>query len=107
MKLAAALALAAAAATAAADRLPDPSPKAPIIGRVLKIELTGAEVIATAGVGTDQGVARTDVCAFIDAQDKPVPADCIIIRVDKRTTIVKTKLTMDQIKILRVKFTAP
>jgi hypothetical protein len=95
-------------ASAYRPRVPTPA-KAPVIGRVIKIEVSAGAVIATAAVGTDQGVVRTDTCVFLEADDSPKAADCVVVRTDRRSTIVKTTMTLDQIKAgaMRVRFTAP
>jgi hypothetical protein len=35
--------------------------------------------------------------AFVDANDKVMSKECVVIRVDKLTTVCKTRLTSDQV----------
>ncbi len=84
----------------------DPAPPAPLTARVIKVEVMGGDTIVTAAMGSDQGISKTATCKFLDAANQPRPDDCILIRVDHRTTIVKTHMTADQLRVSgQVRFT--
>jgi hypothetical protein len=95
--------------TADAKQPPKQPPPPVVIARVLKAEAVGSEHVITAGAGSLQGVGMRAACTFVDDKDRDVPdLTCVIIRVDKRTTIAKTTASMDQIKALaRVRLRTP
>ncbi|HEY5924710.1 MAG TPA: hypothetical protein VIV11_23685 [Kofleriaceae bacterium] len=72
---------------------------APVTGRVIKTEVQGSEVVVTIAVGSDQGVGkgwtgrvlRGDTDSAIDG------GDVTVIRVGKRETVGKVRLTIDQV----------
>jgi hypothetical protein len=74
---------------------------APIVGRIIGKEVQGNELIVRVGIGSDQGVKKGWVGTVIrgaDLSDKAVPGgDVTIVRVDKQVTVIKLKLTADQI----------
>jgi hypothetical protein len=95
---------------------PDPeNPKCsikadPITGRVIKTEVQGTEVLVTVAVGSDQGVAKGWTGRVLRGDtDNPLDGgDVTVIRVGKRETIGKVKLTTDQISTNpRVKLSPP
>ena len=65
----------------------------------MKTEVRDGGVVLTIGVGSDHGLTqdmRIDVVR--DATDTPlVGGSCAIIRIDKRTTLCRVKLTLDQL----------
>ena len=84
---------------------PDPdNPKclekaAPVTGRVIKNEVQGSDVVITIAVGSDQGVGKGWTGRVLRGDsDTPVDGgDVQVIRVGKRETVGKVKLTVDQI----------
>lgn len=92
-------------AVAYADRRPSPPRRpglqiAPLEARVVDLELSGNERIVTVLAGSEQGIGKTWRGAFVDrATNKPLAGgEVTIIRIDRRVTIVKTKLTAEQIR---------
>ena len=82
----------------------------PITGRVIKTEVQGSETLVTIAVGEDQGVAKGWTGRVLRADsDNPIDGgDVTVIRVGKRETIGKTRLTTDQISSNpRVKLSPP
>jgi hypothetical protein len=78
------------------------SSPAAIIARVIAISVTGGTIIVTVAAGSNQGVARNWSCQLIDQDDQPAQDDgCMIVRVDKVVTVLKVKLTFDQIRAHR------
>jgi hypothetical protein len=95
---------------------PDPdNPKCsikanPITGRVIKTEVQGSETLVTIAVGEDQGVSKGWTGRVLRADtDNPIDGgDVTVIRVGKRETIGKTRLTTDQVSANpRVKLSPP
>lgn len=83
----------------------DKAPKMlPITGRVVDLEVSGDARIVTVMAGSDKGVAKTWHARFLEGDTtKPLPdGEAIIIRIDKRTTIIKTTLTEQQIRANRI-----
>lgn len=84
---------------------PDPdNPKcnvkaAPVTGRVIKNEVQGSDVVITIAVGSDQGVAKGWTGRVLRGDsDTPMDGgDVTVIRVGKRETVGKVRLTTDQI----------
>ena len=84
---------------------PDPdNPKcnvkaAPVVGRVIKNEVQGSDVVITIAVGSDQGVAKGWTGRVMRGDsDTPLDGgDVTVIRVGKRETLGKVRLTTDQI----------
>lgn len=77
---------------------PAPPPVEPVIARVVRTQVHGGDVLLTVGAGKDRGVRDDWSCAVLrDNTNVPLAGgDCVIIRVDKITTLAKTHLTMDQ-----------
>jgi hypothetical protein len=71
----------------------------PIVGRVIKNEVQGSDVVITIAVGSDQGVGKGWTGRVLRGDsDSPVDGgDVQVIRVGKRETIGKVRLTVDQI----------
>jgi hypothetical protein len=84
---------------------PDPdNPKcnekaAPVTGRVIKTEVQGGDVVVTIAVGSDQGVGKgwTGRVLRGDSETAMDGGEVTVIRVGKRETIGKVKLTTDQV----------
>lgn len=82
----------------------------PVLGRVLKNEVQGGDVIITIAGGSNSGVKKGWRATVLRGQsDEPLPGgDVTIIRIDKGTTIGKVRLTTDQVKANnRVKLSPP
>jgi hypothetical protein len=82
----------------------------PITGRVIKTEVQGSETLVTIAVGEDQGVSKGWTGRVLRADsDNPIDGgDVTVIRVGKRETIGKTRLTTDQVSANpRVKLSPP
>jgi hypothetical protein len=95
---------------------PDPdNPKCsikanPVTGRVIKTEVQGADTLITIAIGEDQGVSKGWSGRVLRGDsDNPMDGgDVQVIRVGKRETIGKTRLTTDQISANnRVKLSPP
>ena len=79
---------------------------APLVGRVVAIQVMGGDTVLTVALGSDAGIDHTWAATLL-SNDKPLH-DLVIIRVNKRTTIVKLTMTFDQIPAnLRVRFRPP
>jgi len=95
---------------------PDPeNPKCsikadPITGRVIKNEVQGGDVVITIAVGSDQGVGKgwTGRVLRGDSENPLDGGDVTVIRVGKRETVGKVRLTTDQVSANpRVKLSPP
>lgn len=75
---------------------------APVVGRVIGKTVQGTDVIVQVGIGSDQGIKKGWTGTVIrgpDVNDKPFPGgDVTIIRIDKTVTVVKVRLTADQVE---------
>ena len=71
----------------------------PVVGRVIKTEVQGSEVVITIAVGSDQGVAKGWGGRVLrGTSDTPMDGgDVHVIRVGKRETVGKVRLTLDQV----------
>jgi hypothetical protein len=71
----------------------------PIVGRVIKNEVQGSDVVITIAVGSDQGVGKGWSGRVLRGDsDAPIDGgDVQVIRVGKRETIGKVRLTIDQV----------
>jgi hypothetical protein len=73
----------------------------PVMGRVIGKEVQGGDLIVKVGIGSDQGVKKDWVGAVLTGPsltDRAFPGgDAKIIRIDKAVTVVKVRLTPDQI----------
>ncbi|HEY0477597.1 MAG TPA: hypothetical protein VGD37_08730 [Kofleriaceae bacterium] len=78
------------------------TPSGAVIAHVIGTTIQGSTTLLTVGAGSNYGIARTWSCELID-EDEQSPPDggCVIIRVDKAVTMVKAKLTFDQIRVHR------
>ncbi len=74
----------------------------PVMGRVIGKTVQGSDVIVQVGVGSDQGIKKGwtgKVLRGSDINDAAVPGgDVQIIRIDKAVTVVKVRLTADQVE---------
>ena len=91
-----------------ADKAPKMRPD-PVTGRVVDLEVSGDARVVTVMAGSDKGVAKTWHARLLEGDStKPLPdGEAIIIRIDKRTTIIKTTLTEQQIRANRIVQFAP
>lgn len=94
------LVLALLAGSAHADRTPKPKP---VTARVVDVEILDDARIVTVLAGSEQGVAKTWRAKFrAAATPKPLEGgEAILIRIDRRTTVLKTRLTAAQIRANR------
>jgi hypothetical protein len=75
---------------------------APVVGRILGTDIQGSELLVRVGVGAQQGVKKDTWTAAVirsgNVNDALVPGGSgTIIRVDPTVTIVKIRLTPDQV----------
>ena len=74
---------------------------APVVGRIIGKEVQGGDLIVRVGVGSDQGIKKGWTGTVIKGGDVSANAvsggDVVIVRIDKAVTVVKLKLTPDQI----------
>jgi len=85
---------------------------APVVGRVIRKEVQGSEIFITVGVGSDQGIKRDwngTVVTGPDVNSRAFPGGEVrIIRIDKNATVVKVRLTADQVdRNKNVRFSPP
>jgi hypothetical protein len=95
---------------------PDPdNPKcnvkaAPVVGRIIGNQVQGSDVLITIGLGSEKGVAKGWTGKVLRG-DSDAPLDggeITIIRVDKRATLGKVHLNIDQLEANgRVKLSPP
>jgi hypothetical protein len=74
--------------------------RATVNGRVVRTEISGNRTVATIARGSDHGVTRSWVGTFVRDETSEVPVaggEVRIIRVDKKTTIVTTQLSVDAV----------
>jgi hypothetical protein len=71
----------------------------PIVGRVIKNEVQGSDVVITIAVGSDQGIGKGWTGRVLRGDsDTPIDGgDVQVIRVGKRETVGKVRLTIDQV----------
>lgn len=102
LKTAAVLCVLATGSLALADKK-GPKPAA-ISARVVDLEINEDSTIVTVMAGTDKGIDRTWHARFREGgSDKLLPdGEAIVIRVDRRTTVLKTKLTAKQVRENRI-----
>ena len=83
--------------SAFADK-PAPVPTSPIVAKVLTVKVDHGATMATVSLGSDAGVDKDYACAFMGAGGTPSTGSCILVRIDKRTSVIKTSLTVDELK---------
>lgn len=71
----------------------------PVVGRVIKNEVQGTDVVITIAVGSDQGIGKGWTGRVLRGDsDTPIDGgDVQVIRVGKRETVGKVRLTIDQV----------
>lgn len=75
----------------------------PIVARVVDLEINEASTVVTVMAGSDKGVAKGWHATFLEGDSKkPLPdGEATIIRIDKRSTIIKTTLKPEQVRANR------
>ena len=82
---------------------PPPIPPAavpePVTARILKLSIEGDFVVVVLGAGSEHGVAKTWRAQFLRGSSTTPLAGgkAEIVRVDKRTTTIRAKMTMDAV----------
>lgn len=76
---------------------------APIVARPIKVETVGKDTFVTVAAGSEAGVAKELACAFVGAGGTPIVGTCALIRIDKKTSVVKTDLARAAIDKATVK----
>lgn len=56
----------------------------------VRIEADGDRWSVVASVGSNDAIARTMTCVFVDAKDRVISDDCRLIRIDKTETTCQT-----------------
>lgn len=82
----------------------------PVIARVIKAEVQGSDVLVTIAAGSDQNVAKGWRGAVLRGETETAMegGEVTVIRVGKRETLARVRLTTDQISANpRVRLTAP
>jgi hypothetical protein len=71
----------------------------PVKGRVLSVSVSGTDTIVEISVGSDQGVKKDWKCKVLRGETEAFMdgGDAMIIRVDKRQTVLKVRMTTDQV----------
>jgi len=93
------------ASLAHADNKKKPAPRpVAIAGRVVDLEAAGEARIVTVLVGSEAGIGKTWHARFREGTSTKPLADgeATIIRVDKRSAVLKTSLTAEQVRANRV-----
>lgn len=77
-----------------------PSPPPPVTARIIKLAVDGDAVVCTLGTGNDAGVAKTWRAQVLrgDTRLPLVGGKAEIVRVDRRTTVVRVKLTPETVR---------
>ena len=65
----------------------------PLRARVIKVEVTSGGTLITFGAGNETGVDRHAIVRVVGHPD----ADVILIRVDKRTSVARTQLQLNDL----------
>lgn len=71
----------------------------PVTARILKLAIEGDFVVCVLGAGTEHGVAKTWRAQFLRGSSATplVGGSAEITRVDRRTTTIRVKMTMDAV----------
>jgi hypothetical protein len=82
---------------------PTPVPVA-ITGRVVDLDVAGDSRIVTVLIGSETGIERHWHAKFREGTTaKPLAGgEAVVIRVDRRTTVLKTSLSVEQVRANRV-----
>lgn len=67
----------------------------PLRQRAIKVEIQGTAVLVTVPLGSDNGVDKTMGCHMLINRMRN-ESRCAIVRIDKRTTVVKTGLETER-----------
>ena len=88
------------ASSARADRV---AKMEPVVARVVGIEIMGESVVVTVAAGMDQGITKRAHARFRDGKTKKLLAggEAVLIRVDKRTAVLKTSLPAERVRANR------
>lgn len=78
-------------------------PKKPVTARIVDFEVREDARIVTVLAGSEQGIGKTWRAKFREGTTtKPLAGgDAIVIRIDRRTTVLKTSLSADQVRANR------
>jgi hypothetical protein len=78
-----------------------PPPPAPVIARILTVAVESDGVVCVIGAGSENGVAKTWRAQFLRGTTSTplVGGRAEILRVDRRTTKIKVKMTTDAIAV--------
>jgi hypothetical protein len=89
-------------AIAHADKRLSPKPQ-PIVGRVVSLEVYPDTTVVTVLVGYNQGIEKTWHAKFREGTTTTLlgGGEATIIRIDRRTTLLKTSLTPEQVRAHR------
>lgn len=76
----------------------------PISGRVVDLEIYGDTTAVTVLTGSENGLAKDWRARFREGTTTKLltDGDATIIRIDRRTTVIKTTLTPDQVRANRI-----
>lgn len=79
---------------------PPPPPPPPVVARIVKVSIDGDGVVCTIGIGSEAGVARTWRAEILRGESTAplVGGKGVVLRVDRRTTLVRVKTTTDVVK---------
>jgi hypothetical protein len=82
---------------ARADRVPKPSS---VVARVVGLEIDEKTAIVTIAAGSEQGVGKAWRAKFREGKTPKLLAggEATIIRIDRRTSVLKTALTPEQVR---------
>jgi hypothetical protein len=91
-------------AIARADKKKVAPPPASIVGRVVDLEVSADSRIVTVLAGKEQGIEKTWHAKFREGTTtKPLAGgEAIVIRVDIRTTVLRTSLSAEQVRANRM-----
>jgi hypothetical protein len=88
-----------------ADSKKKPSPRpAAVAGRVVDLEVAGESRIVTVLIGSANGVGKRWRAKFREGTTAKLLAggEAVVIRVDERSTVLKTSLSAEQVRANRV-----
>lgn len=80
------------------------APRKPaVVGRVVDLEVRGDSHVVTVLAGSDSGIGKTWRATFVDAATrKPLAGgEAVVIHVDKTSTVLKTRLSAEQVRASR------
>ena len=90
-------------AHADSKKKPPPRPAA-IAGRVVDLDVVGESRIVTVLIGSENGIGETWRAKFREGTtEKPLAGgEAVVIRIGRRTTVLQTSLTAEQVRANRV-----